>query len=243
MDNGPRNKTKKPVIGVIPLFDDGRDSIWMLPGYMDGILAAGGLPVILPFTGGAEDTARVSGMIDGLLLTGGHDVDPLLYNETPIELREKPSKARDALEYALLGEMLRLDKPVFGICRGIQLLNVYFGGTLYQDIPTQLENALRHSKPPGGGNIATHDVRIATGTPLYDILGKQTLTVNSYHHQGVKRLAEGLKPMARAQDGLVEAVCVPGRKFAAAVQWHPELSFKSDEDELALFKAFVSACG
>lgn len=242
MTNDIKHEANKPVIGAIPLFDDERDSIWMLPGYMDGIRAAGGLPVILPFVHGTEDVEQVSKMIDGLLLTGGQDVAPGLYNETPISLCGKSNKERDALEYALLDKMLKQDKPVFGICRGIQLLNVYLGGTLYQDIPEQLGKTVIHTRQPGCG-IPEHKVRVAKDSPLFDMLKKSELSVNSYHHQGVKRLAESLMPMARAEDGLTEAAYMSDKTFVMAVQWHPELMFNTSEDQLALFRAFVNACG
>ena len=232
---------RKPIIGVTPLFDDEKDSLWMLPGYMDGIMAAGGLPVILPFADSAEDAATLAGMMDGLLLTGGHDVDPGRYGEAPSVLCGHPHTGRDTLEYLLLDAMLRTDKPVFGICRGIQLLNVYLGGTLYQDISTEMGTTVAHvQKPPY--DMPSHTVAVSADTPLYTIMNKPVLAVNSYHHQGIKALADGLVPIAHTDDGLVEAVCMPDKRFVLAIQWHPEFSYRKDEDQLRLFRAFVDAC-
>jgi putative glutamine amidotransferase len=234
-------QTHKPIIGITPLVDDEKHSIWMLPGYMDGIMAAGGLPIILPLTDLAEDANALAGMIDGLLLAGGHDVDPARYGAARSALCGHPHTGRDTLEYLLLDVMLRTDKPVFGICRGIQLLNVYLGGTLYQDIPAEMGTRVAHAqKPPY--DIPSHTVAVAAHTPLYDIVHKAALSVNSYHHQGVRALANGLVPMAHADDGLVEAVYMPDRRYVLAIQWHPEFSYRKHEDQLQLFRAFVDAC-
>jgi len=233
--------TNKPIIGVTPLFDDEKDSIWMLPGYMDGIMAAGGLPIVLPFADTPEDAAALADTMDGLLLTGGHDVDPTRYGEAPSALCENPNAARDTLEYLLLDAMLAMEKPVLGICRGIQLLNVYLGGTLYQDIPTDMGVQVVHAqKPPY--DTPSHTVAVSADTPLYTIVKKPVMAVNSYHHQGIRMLADGLVPMAHADDGLVEAVYMPDQRFVLAIQWHPEFSYRKDDDQRQLFRAFVDAC-
>ena len=127
----------KPVIGVIPLWDDERDSIWMLPGYMDGISEAGGLPIIFPFTSDSQNIDQLFGLCDGILLTGGHDVSSKLYHEEPLEGLVEYCEKRDAMEEIVLAKALKEDVPVLGICRGIQFINAALGGTLYQDIPLQ----------------------------------------------------------------------------------------------------------
>lgn len=233
----------KPVIGVIPLFDEERDSIWMLPGYMEGIKMAGGIPIILPLKAVEDDIARITEVCSGFLFTGGQDVEPALYGEKRRPACGPACRDRDVLEKEIFACALKEDKPVFGICRGIQMINVLCGGTLYQDLPTEYEGTKtvdHHMKPPY--DVPCHQVEIMSDTPLWELLEKMTISVNSYHHQAVRELAPCLKPMAVSEDGLVEALYMPGRRFVQAVQWHPEFIYKSDENACKLFRAFVGAC-
>lgn len=238
----------KPVIGVIPLFDEDKDSIWMLPGYMDGIRFAGGLPVILPLKADMEDITQIGGICDGFLFTGGHDVDPAIYGAAKSNNCGPSNHDRDVLEKKVFEYALRLNLPVFGICRGIQLINAFCGGTLYQDIPTEYNpdkyaSASRvehHMNPPY--DEPCHEVTILEDTPLSKLLNKSTASVNSYHHQAVKDLAPSLLPMAISEDGLIEALYMPDKRFVQAVQWHPEFNFLKDEDSRQLFISFVRAC-
>lgn len=231
---------KKPLIGVVPLYDSEKESFWMLPGYMEGIEAAGGIPVMLPMTADDGILEELVGTLDGFLLTGGQDVDPALYGAVKSPTCGETCPARDAMEPKLLTLALDADKPVFGICRGIQLLNVCLGGTLYQDLPAEHGSTVDHHMTPPYDR-AVHEVTILAGTPLAALLGKMRLGVNSYHHQAVKTLAPALRPMALADDGLVEAAYLPGKRFCMAVQWHPEFSYKTDADSHALLAAFVRA--
>jgi len=233
---------KKPMIGVIPLYDEVRTSYWMLPGYMKGIEEAGGIPVMLPLTTDADMIGRLAETFDGFLFTGGQDIDPTLYGEEKRELCGAACAERDQLEMELFRHVIELDKPAFGICRGIQMMNVALGGTLYQDIPSEKISPLTHSqKPPY--NVPVHRVNILPDTLLYQIVQADSLRVNSYHHQGIKQLSDQLIPAAYAEDGLTEAVILPGKKFVLAVQWHPEYMYKSDPYSLRLFQEFVQACG
>ena len=228
----------KRVIGLIPLVDEARDSLWMLPGYMDGVAAAGGLPVMLPLTDDEADLDRLCEMCDGLLLTGGHDVSPALYGQTPLPECGATCPARDAMETGLLRRAMARNLPVLGICRGIQLINAALGGTLWQDLPTQRPSEVTHQqKPPY--DAPAHAVDLLPGTPLYDLLGRDALPVNSYHHQAVRDLAPYLQPMALSPDGLVEAVYHPGQRFLWAVQWHPEFAWRTSAEAMAIFRAFV----
>ena len=146
------------------------------------------------------------------------------------------------MEQAVLAHALAQDKPVLGICRGIQLINVLLGGTLYQDLPRQHpSDVTHHQRPPY--DVPSHTVRLVPGTPLHDLLGRDTLAVNSYHHQAIDRLADGLTAMAYAPDGLVEAVCLPSQRFLWAVQWHPEFSWRVDAASRAILARFVQAMG
>lgn len=230
----------KPVIGVIPLWDDERESLWMLPGYFDGIRAAGGLPFMLPLTTVKEELVQLFELCDGLLLTGGHDVSPQLYGEEPIEKLGECCKSRDEMELQLLKLALAQDKPVLGICRGIQFINAAMGGSLYQDLPSQRPSSTEHHMEPPYDR-ACHKVIIKENSQLFDLLGVKELGVNSYHHQAVKVLAPGLEVMAEAEDGLIEAIRAVDKRYVWAVQWHPEFSYKTDINSLKILQSFVDA--
>lgn len=231
---------KKPLIGVVPLYDGKRNSYWMLPGYMKGIEAAGGIPVMMPLTTDREVLRALMERFDGVLLTGGHDVSPLLYGEPVSDRCGEICDERDDMERILLDLALETDKTVLGICRGIQFLNVYLGGSLYQDLPSERPESVNHQMTaPYDRTI--HGVRVERASPLYELLGKEELGVNSYHHQAVKCLAPGLVPMAYSEDGLVEAVYLPEKKFIWAVQWHPELSYRTDESSRKIIHKFVAS--
>lgn len=235
--------SSKPLIGVIPLVDYERKSYWMLPGYLDGISKAGGLPVVLPLAATTEEVEQIAATIDGLLITGGQDVSPALYEDYSAEanaLCKDTSLERDIMEAALVPMAVAADMPILGICRGIQSINAVLGGTLWQDVPTQLPSGVEHhGTPPYDQPV--HSVEVLPGTPLAELVGAGELPVNSYHHQGVKTLAPGLAPMATAPDGLIEALWRPGSRFLWGVQWHPEFSYKVDAPSRKIFEAFVDA--
>ena len=231
----------RPIIGVVPLADIQRDSLWMVPGYLEGVTAAGGLPVMLPLTGDGAVIEQISEEISGLLMTGGQDVDPRVYGQAKTDGCGEICAARDVMESELLGRMLELDKPVLGICRGIQFINAYLGGTLYQDLEAQRPSGAGHRMSPPYDRYA-HSVSVEKGTVLREIFGGSA-EVNSYHHQGVDSLAKGLAAAAFAPDGLIEAVERPASRFVVAVQWHPEWLYRVDHRQLALFEAFVEASG
>ncbi len=232
---------KKPLIGVTALVDYGRESLWMLPGYFEGISEAGGMPVMLPVISDGRDAERLMEALDGLLIAGGQDVGPEMYGDTKLFVCGETSPERDVSDTILLDEAIRLDKPVLGICRGIQLINAHLGGTLYQDLPAQHPSDTRHHQAPPYDR-PSHEVNIARNTPLWELFRTETLPVNSCHHQAIRDLAPSLQPMAVSEDGLVEAVCLPQRSFLWAVQWHPEFSHKTDENSKKIFRAFVKSC-
>lgn len=230
----------KPLVGVMPLWDDEKESIWMLPGYLDGIEEAGATPVIFPMTVDPEEIDRLVDLCDGILMTGGHDVTPSIYGEAALDGKVSCCSQRDKMEKLVLVKAVNEDKPILGICRGIQFINAAMGGSLYQDLPSQRPSSVEHHQTPPY-DVPVHNVTVIKDTPLYDRLGSETLSVNSYHHQAVKELAPGLEVMAESEDGLIEAVYRPGSKFIWAVQWHPEFSHKTDEYSKKIFRAFVEA--
>lgn len=232
---------RKPIIGVTPLYDDERESIWMLPGYCDALRACGALPFILPFVSTDPDIEQLVEACDGFLFTGGHDVDPALYEQKRSPRCGATSAQRDRLEFSLFQRALLVDAPVLGICRGAQFINAVLGGTLYQDLPTQLEGAVSHQmKSPY--HRPWHGVDLVPGTPLYYLVKSTKLQVNSYHHQGIRELSFQLAPMAYAPDGLVEAFWHPSKTFTWGVQWHPEYAWMTDRAQRQIFEAFVAAC-
>jgi putative glutamine amidotransferase len=234
-----RQNKMKPIIGVMPLWDEERNSIWMIPGYMDAIIRAGGVPVILPLCKDETILEQLVETCDGFLFTGGQDVSPVLYDEKALE-GVITSEIRDMMEGSILRKAIDQDKPVLGICRGIQFINIFLGGTLYQDIPSEHPSDVEHHQHPPY-DVPIHEVEIVRGSPLEACINKDHLMVNSYHHQAIKKVAQGLNVMAVSADGLVEAVCMPEHKFLWAVQWHPELSYKVDSDSQKIFNVFVEA--
>lgn len=230
----------KPVIGIIPLFDEEKDSIWMVPGYMDGIRRAGAVPMILPLVCDQADLRQINSMCIGYLFTGGHDVDPSLYGEEKTGLCGPACMERDRLEQNVFRMAWEDHKAVLGICRGLQLINVLMGGTLFQDLPSEFQGTCcieHHMKPPY--SRVCHQVELVQGGPLCKLLGRNSMGVNSYHHQGIKKMAPGLKATAVAEDGLVEGIYAPDREYIQAVQWHPEFMSPGDADAGKIFRSFI----
>lgn len=229
---------KKNIIGVLPLVDTQKDSLWMLPGYFKGIEEAGGIPIMLPLT---EDDATIEQLVDtcdAFLFTGGHDVSPTLYKEEVKDTCGEISKERDEMELKLFLLAYKKDKPMFGICRGIQFFNAALGGTLYQDLPTEHKNGISHQqKPPY--DKPSHSVIIEQDSPLLKLSKKTEILVNSYHHQAIKDLSPNLTVMAYSEDGLIEAVYDKTKKFLWAVQWHPEFDREVNPLSRALFLEFL----
>ncbi|MEL7571118.1 MAG: gamma-glutamyl-gamma-aminobutyrate hydrolase family protein [Eubacteriaceae bacterium] len=234
---------KKPIIGVTPLFDDRRESIWMVSAYLNAIQCAGGIPVVLSLSDCEEEIVQIAQNFDGFLFTGGHDIHPSLYGEEKLTVCGKTCEYRDVFEKILFEKALEYKKPVFAICRGFQFMNAVLGGSLYQDFKSQavLPIQLIHSQEKPYGSAA-HSVKIYRDTPLYDLIKADEIEVNSIHHQAVKVLSERLIPMAIALDGIIEAAYMPDEKFVLGVQWHPEFMYENDEASARLFEGFVNIC-
>lgn len=233
-------ENKKPMIALTPLVDEARDSYWMLRGYMKGIELAGGIPVMLPLMDDEDSVERMADIFDGFVFTGGPDIAPERYGQAPLPECGETIPGRDALETKLLSAVLGRNKPVLGICRGLQLINTVLGGTLYQDLPSQHPSQISHRMTPPYDR-AWHEVSLEEGSPLRTLLGRDRIGVNSCHHQAICVPASGLVPMAWSPDGLIEAVYMPEKKFLWAFQWHPEFSYKVNSDSVAIFKTFVAS--
>jgi putative glutamine amidotransferase len=210
--------------------------------YIQAVIRAGGLPLLIPHLADLALLRAVYERLDGLLLPGGEDVHPDRFREAVHERCGSISPERDATELPLARWAVQEGKPLLGICRGNQVLNVALGGSLYQDIGSQCPAAGRHDWYPGfPRGLLPHGVTLATGTHLARILAVSTLEVNSLHHQAVKDVAPGLQVTAVAPDGIVEAVEVPDHPFALGVQWHPEELAETDAGSQRLFDALVRA--
>jgi putative glutamine amidotransferase len=211
--------------------------------YVEGVAGAGGAPVVLPPVGEESAAEALIHSLDGLLLSGGSDLDPSYYGEKPVSELGVTLPERDAFEMALVGLALRRGMPVFGICRGMQVLNVALGGTLYQDLPSQWEqDPLKHRQDTPKWQ-PTHEVRVSEGSYIAEVMGRESVKVNSYHHQGIRDLAEGLVVTGRSSDGVIEAVEAEdlSERWLLGVQWHAEAMRGSGPQQESLFEAHVSA--
>lgn len=225
-----------PVIGLTGYVEPASWGNWNTPAallpynYIERIVEAGARPVLLPPAAGVE---TLLDRLDGLVLTGGSDVDPAAYGAEPHPATDRPRTFRDTAELALARQALDSGLPLLGICRGLQVLNVLLGGTLHQHVPDVVGHQ-GHSPTPG--TFAAHPVRVEPGSRLAKLLDRTELTVPTHHHQSVDCLGDGLTPVAWTDDGLVEAAEYAAHPFAVAVQWHPEAG-----DDLSLFKALSVA--
>jgi putative glutamine amidotransferase len=210
--------------------------------YINAIQKAGGLPLVIPIGTAPPDIRTLTARLDGLLLTGGGDIEPHHFGGENHPKISGIVPERDRLEFTLLNLALEMDLPLLAICRGIQVLNVGLGGTLYTHIQDQLPNAVKHDwYPDYPRDRIAHTVSVSPDSKLGRIFGESEVPVNSLHHQGIEKLGHGLRSVASAPDGLVEAVEVIGAGFAMGVQWHPECLPDSLPMQ-KLFSAFVEAC-
>jgi putative glutamine amidotransferase len=233
---------KMPVIGITPGFMRDKNKLCLGKGYADGITKAGGLAVILPLCGESAVIEQILETVDGLVFSGGADIDARFFGEENVKAGGEISPERDQFELLLAKRAIESQKPVFGICRGIQLLNVAMGGTLYQDIHTGRNpgELLKHwQEAPDWYPV--HDVEIVPDSALYRVYNTERLDVNSYHHQAVKVVGKGLSAVAKTSDGIIEAVESTAGQFILAVQWHPEMMWSRDPQQLKPFEALVAA--
>ncbi len=203
-----------------------------LKPYADAVLAGG----MEPIAGDVAQDVKLDGA-DGLLLMGGTDINPARYDAEPAPETDSPDDERDAIEWRLIEEAMAKDVPIFAICRGLQILNAHHGGTLVQHLPP----ASGHDVETDNKGLPAHEISIDEASLLGQIAGTSKWRVNSRHHQAVDRLGNGLRVVARAEDGTVEALEQPGRRFLLAVQWHPEDQINECPEQLKLFRRFAAA--
>jgi len=242
-----RNDHVQPIIGVTCDLDLGTGRESRAPGrkihilyddYVQAILSSGGLPVLLPPVLGAANRTAYVEHLHGLVIPGSPaDIDPACYGEEPHQRLGPVNPLRTNFEIQLARLAVTRGLPVFGVCGGAQVLNVALGGSLYQDIPSQIPKAYKHS----GFSEPAHTIDLVPGTRLATIVGAHELRVNSLHHQAIKVPGHGLVVSASARDGVIEAVEIPDQPFVVGVQWHPERLFIEDKTAQQLFTAFVQA--
>jgi putative glutamine amidotransferase len=204
--------------------------------YVRCVTEAGGLPLLLPNVA-PETAAAYLARVDGLVFSGGLDVDPIFFGEEPLPDLGQVDQVRDAFELELIKGAKEAGIPVLAICRGIQVMNVAFGGNLLQDVPSQVTGALKHEQSAIRKDAVSHSLE---GTHLHEIAGSDRTRVNSFHHQAVDRVAEGFKVSARTLDGVIEGIEDPEHPFCLGVQWHPERRPR-DPFTRGLFRSLVEA--
>jgi putative glutamine amidotransferase len=219
-------------------------SVVMNQRYYLAVAAAGGVPVLIPLLEDEKTLRGIYDRMDGLLIPGGVDIDPRMYGETPHEKLGRLDPARDCVELKLTQWAIADRKPLLGLCRGLQVLNVACGGTLFQDLEAQLPAAIKHDYFPTHGferSHLAHEVELPAGTRLREVLELDRIAVNSMHHQGIKELGQGLRASAVAPDGVVEAAELECESFVVGVQWHPEAFDPGQTQTRQLFRAFIDA--
>jgi putative glutamine amidotransferase len=241
----------RPIIGVVTQTQEAipgeTPRIWIMgEKYVRALTAAGAIPWVIPLLPEDELTLRaIYDRLDGVFLAGGADVDPSEYGEERLSYCHESDPDRDWVEKRLTEWTVADRKPLFGVCRGIQLINVALGGDLYQDLREQRPESIRHdyfSSATGyRRDLLAHPIKVEAGSLLDELLGSHELPVNSMHHQGVRRLASGLKATAFAPDGLVEGFEGTGEQFLLAVQWHPEELVEASASMRRLFSGFIEA--
>ena len=224
---------KKPAIGITTDIKNGNFEIE--EKYAHAVANAGGIPLLIPSIPDNKQLIKETvSKIDGLLLPGSRDMDPKYYNQAPHPKLRPMSLERTKMEFAVLDKTMHQCLPVLGICGGMQLMNVFFGGSLYQDIESFLPDALYHEK----GTV--HEVKVYTSSNLYEIIELENLAVKSYHHQAVDKIGNGLRPCAESGDQIVEAIESNDSSYILGIQWHPEL--EDTEASAKIFKSFIDQC-
>ena len=230
----------KPVIGIFPSYDNDKKQIFIDSVYIDEIVDSGGIPVIIPISADPKRNLEFIENLDGLILSGGVDIDPKYYGEENTGKSVDISPIMDEAESVLVRLAMETDLPILGICRGMQSLNVFCGGSLIQDIPSEHGFSVVHrlEKP----EIAFHDITIEKVSPLSEAIGFGTHHINSYHHQAIKTLAPGFSAAAVSADGIIESIYCKDKRYVLGVQWHPERDYHAVPDSKKILDKFIKVC-
>lgn len=233
----------KPLIGIIASMEIDQKNYHVSQHNVNAITRAGGIPIILPFTELQDHIEYYAQMISGLYAIGGDDVNPIMFGEEPHLNLGPVLVERDQFEFDLIKRVIELNKPFFGVCRGAQILNVAFGGTMYQDIYSQIDRELIQHTQKAPKSHGSHSVNIAEDSLLHRLSGEETLMVNSWHHQANRQLPSSFNIAARANDGVIEALESSEHSFVLGVQWHPEImATNNDQASLKIYEGFIEAC-
>ncbi len=240
---------KKPLIGITTgnqLITEGILCGTVRAGvscdYIQAVCAVGGIPILLPVITDEQSIVIMLSYIDGLILSGGGDIDPGLYQEEPQLGLGNVSPERDLFEITASKYCIQQGKPVLGICRGIQIINVAFGGTLYQDILQQKNDYCLQHNQTSPKYVATHTVNIEKGSKLHQLIQKNSIRTNSFHHQAIKHIAPGFIVNSFTQDGIIEGLESQTSEFVLGVQWHPEMMALNHPNMLSIFNGLIQAC-
>lgn len=245
----------KPLIGLTSYFVEAtelgqnrargccdQDMIIATSDYARSIELSGGIPMILPCTQEVESIKDYVSRVDGILFSGGEDIQPSYYGQAHKKGLGACVPLRDSFEWLLLKEALKQNKPILGICRGLQLINAYYGGTMFQDLNQLNFTTIEHSCLNLPKYSVCHEVEIYVDTHLYNMIQEGKIGVNTKHHQSIDTLGQGLIVSAKAMDGVIEGIEDPAREFLVAVQWHPEMMAEKDSVQLNIFSSFVRYC-
>ena len=231
----------KPIIGLFVTVDNNKITNADFT-YSRAITELGGTPIVLPYTADNVDIDNFISLCDGFLFSGGKDVEPRRFNEELLNDSLVIHYYRDDLEFRAFDKIIATNKPILGICRGAQVINVGLGGTLYQDIPTQIPSKISHRQSDGQSEYS-HDIIVVKDTPLYKLVGGlDKIKANSFHHQSIKVLGKGLKLMATADDGVIEGAYLDNERYLRIYQWHPEKLFDKHDYNNLIIKDFIDAC-